>query len=135
MEFFENLDDLESCPPSTAKEPCNMIVYRFVENCPPLLKDFYSLRKLKGIVGGFFKDVVSECDMRCCSVFSDILVAKRKWRPKPGGNVKFVNMRLIKIRLNEQDGLLRQDPGSHCSWWISSQFDPSVIDYTEVLYD
>ena len=135
MEFLENLNGLQSCPPPAAKAEDGLIVYRFTSIFPPRIEDFRSLRYLKPIAntGGFFNYPPDECERRSCSVFTNEQVALRLWKPKPGEKTRFSEMSLVRLRIRESDGVVRKEKRSHCSWWISRLFNPMNNECEEVL--
>jgi len=135
MEFLENLDELDSCPPPGACEENGLIVHRFTESFPPSINDFRSWRFLNpgGDTGRFFEFLPDECERRSCSVYMDEQAARRRWQPKPGKNNRFSGMKLVRLRIRKTDGVIRKEKGGHCSWWVSVTFDPVNNGCEEVL--
>jgi hypothetical protein len=118
MDFLEDLtmSDSSQCPLSTGV-PDNITVYRFIENNPPIIDDFWSHSKK----GKRILPMVNECQWRSCSVFTSLDVVMDM---HVNGIPKFRSMKILKMILHKDDGCILCS-GSHCDWWISTTFDIS----------
>jgi hypothetical protein len=121
MEFLEDLNiPNETCPPAGAA-PGRYVVYRLVDNMPLKIDDIWSYRVL--YPAKVFKD---ECRARACSVFTDCKDIKGLQKVP-----KFKEKKIVLINIEEKDWVLLGTPGrtdtSHHSWWISKEFDLTVV--------
>ncbi|MBF0589294.1 MAG: hypothetical protein HQL53_09205 [Magnetococcales bacterium] len=106
------------CPPAEAEKPKEGEYFRLVDTNPPSQQDFDSIYKLTGKE----RRNIDLCRLSSCSLFLGA-VGRRNMENKR----KLPKLRkklIIKIRLNEEAGLMITADSGHCDLWMYSDFDP-----------
>lgn len=115
--WYETLPS--ECPPKEALPAPGRIVYRFVNNNPPIDSCFHSMHK-EGhnlTIGG----EVTECIVRALSVWETEEIARKKSKLPA-----LKNKLMAKVILSETDGpILKTFGKGHYSWWRKSEFKPT----------
>lgn len=127
MTFFEDLSEVDTCPPNDAIIPNGVDeFFRVVKNEPASSDCFVSNKKKNP-----HKEFADECIARAVSLSDSLEGLLNAYFKTPAHKKK---TRLIGVlALNAKDGRIKQTfAAGHYSWWRSSVFEPGSVNIKKV---